>query len=102
MLIFYTTRAREDQQLACTASGEMVAVWLPYQDSLCVFKASSTVCVCVFLLFAAKCCLHMFIHAATGCFIHPDGTYHSEVGKKKSARWQQDMQLQYKKENAFS
>lgn len=56
-------------------------------DSLCGLSACLP-CLTGWLLFAlaAKCCLHMFIHVATGCFIHQDGTYHSWIRKKKKEK----------------
>lgn len=57
-------------------------------DYLWVFSACCLPCLAAWLLFtpAAKCCLHMFIHVATGCFIHQDGTYHSRIGGGKKKR----------------
>lgn len=65
----------------------VVAAWLPNQ-SPSVSAAPQSPCLAGWLLFslAAKCCLHMFIHVATGCFIHQDGTYHSWIMKKKKKR----------------
>lgn len=55
-----------------------VAAWLPNQTPRVSSEPDSYVWL-VGCFLSAKCCQHMFIHVATGCFIHQDGTYHSWI-----------------------
>lgn len=71
-------RSQKDQLVACTASGEKR--WQPdfqIRVLVCLQRLPPMSGWLAAFSLTAKCCLHMFIHVATGCFIHQDGTYHS-------------------------